>query len=180
MFRQVLADNHASTSDRVEALKFLVHFVADLHQPLHAIGEAKGGNDIQVADFGSNVCGSRLCNLHFIWDVELIRHTGRSEAEYDAYLENLIAARNLQSKAHGTPEEWANQSFRLAHQVWLNDGGSVDETYFRKNIIIVDEQLALAGLRLAALLNQTLGRWPNSPVAKTGAHPAANRCLSAK
>src|SRR5262249_18312362 len=52
IFRRVLADHHASRAAREEALKFLVHFVADLHQPLHAIGEARGGNQIAIVEFG--------------------------------------------------------------------------------------------------------------------------------
>ncbi len=44
----VLVDKSASCEQRAEALKFLVHFVADIHQPLHAVKEAKGGNDLRV------------------------------------------------------------------------------------------------------------------------------------
>ena len=53
--------------------------------------------------------------------------------------------------------ELANESFRVAKPVWVKVGGSVEETYYRRNIEIVDERLALAGLRLARMLNQTLG-----------------------
>jgi hypothetical protein len=53
-FQRVLSDRNASRSERTGALKFLVHFVADIHQPLHAIGEAHGGNDIHVSEFGQN------------------------------------------------------------------------------------------------------------------------------
>jgi hypothetical protein len=105
---RVLADNKESQANRVEALKFLVHFVADIHQPMHAIGEARGGNDIHVVEFGSSQCGKSLCNPHFEWDNGLIWHAHRS--------------------------------------------------YFRNNIGSLDERLALAGLRLAALLNQALGK----------------------
>ena len=59
MFKQVLANRNAPQEDRVEALKFIVHFVGDIHQPLHAIAEARGGNDIHVVEFGSAQCGSR-------------------------------------------------------------------------------------------------------------------------
>jgi hypothetical protein len=53
MFQRVLADRTVSREKRIEALKFLIHFVGDIHQPLHAIGEARGGNDIHVVEFGS-------------------------------------------------------------------------------------------------------------------------------
>jgi hypothetical protein len=166
MFKQVLGDQNASQADRIEALKFLVHFVGDIHQPLHAVEEGRGGNDIHVVEFGSPQCGKGRCNFHFVWDTALIEHTGLSEEDYVTRLEQLIAARNLQSKATGTPEDWANESYRWAQKVWLNEGGSVDEAYYQSNIGVVDERLALAGLRLASLLNDVLGKTPEQPASK--------------
>jgi hypothetical protein len=157
MFREVLANKNAPQQDRVEALKFLVHFVGDLHQPFHAIDEARGGNDIHVVEFGSAQCGTRPCNLHYEWDIGLLEHSGKSESDYVAQLERLIVTNHLQSKAGGTAEEWANESFGYAKQAMLKDGGAVDEAYYKANIGLIDERLALAGLRLAKLLNDTLG-----------------------
>ena len=154
--QRVLSAHNASRSERTEALKFLVHFVADIHQPLHAIGEARGGNDIHISEFGQSECGGRPCNLHFAWDIGLIEHAHRSEPEYVTHIERLSVQAKLQDQADGTPEDWANESFKIAHQVWLNDGESVDERYYRQNIGILDKRLALAGLRLAKLLNQAL------------------------
>jgi len=158
IFQQVLADHHASTAERDQALKFLVHFVADIHQPLHAIAEARGGNQIHIVEFGRRECGRRPCNLHYVWDIELIEHSGRSERDYVAYLDRLIVQKNLQGQSGGSPAAWANQSFHLARQVWLNEGGAVDEAYYQENIGLLDTQLARAGLRLRTLLNQALGR----------------------
>lgn len=173
-FAKVLADRNAPQDDRVEALKFVVHFVGDVHQPLHAIAEARGGNDVQVLEFGSSQCGKYPCNLHFAWDIGLIEHRHRSESEYVAFLNRMISSRNLRLQRGGTPEDWANQSFRLAKQVWLNDGAPVDEAYYQKNIHVVDEQLALAGLRLAELLNSVLGG-PAQGAAPSHEHQAAKR-----
>jgi hypothetical protein len=156
-FQRILSDRNAGRLQRTEALKFLVHFVADLHQPMHAIGEARGGNDIRISEFGRTECGGRPCNLHLAWDIGLIEHARRSEPEYAAHIESLILQLNLQNRATGTPADWANESFKLAHQVWLNDGESVDEYYYRQNVGKLDERLALAGLRLAKLLNRALG-----------------------
>jgi S1/P1 Nuclease len=158
MFEQVLAARNAPQQERIEALKFLVHFVADVHQPLHAMAEARGGNDIHIVEFGSSQCGKYTCNLHQAWDTGLIEHTGFSEAEYVAKLNQLITRKNLDGQSKGSPEDWANESFGLAKKVWLSDGGSVDEQYYRNNIGVVDERLALAGVRLAAMLNQALGK----------------------
>jgi hypothetical protein len=153
-FKQVLGDKNATRPDRVEALKFLVHFVGDIHQPMHAIAEARGGNDIQVIQFGSSKCGIRPCNLHSAWDFGLIEHAARSNEQYAADLEQLIARQHL--KPDGTPASWANESFQIAKEVWLNEAGTIDELYFRRNIGSIDERLALAGVRLAKLLNDCL------------------------
>lgn len=158
IFEQILADRKRPEQERMEALKFLVHFVGDVHQPLHAIAEARGGNDIHVVEFGSSQCGKYQCNLHFAWDIGLIEHTGLSEQQYVARLEKLITRENLKQHSRGTPEAWANESVLEAKKVWLNDGGSVDETYYKKNVSILDERLALAGIRLASFLNQALGK----------------------
>jgi hypothetical protein len=158
MFQHVVADRAAPRQDRVEALKFLVHFVGDVHQPMHAMGEARGGNDIHVVEFGSSQCGNHECNLHFAWDMGLIAHTRLSETRYVSKLNQLITNRRLTSQAGGTPADWANESFLQAKKVWVNDGGAVDEAYYQNDIGIVNRRLALAGLRLASLINQALGR----------------------
>lgn len=160
MFRQVLGDENASERDRLIALMFLVHFVGDVHQPLHDIEDARGGNDVKVTAFGSDQCGNYPCNLHGVWDYSLIEHTGYSEEQYVHHLQALIRKNHLEQQAGGSPEEWANESYREALRVWVNNGTSIDEAYYQGNIQLVDERLALAGLRLAGLLNDTLGRIP--------------------
>jgi len=154
-FKRVLGDKNASRGDRIEALKFIVHFVGDIHQPFHAIGEAKCGNGVHITEFGSDRCGRYPCNLHSAWDSGLIEHAGMDEEAYVAHLDQLISQEHL--RASGNPADWANESFALAKAAWVNDGGSVDEQYYRQQIKVVDERLALAGLRLAALLNEVLG-----------------------
>jgi len=120
-FKRVLGDKSASRDDRIEALKFIVHFVGDVHQPFHAIGEAKGGNGVHVIEFGSDRCGRYPCNLHSAWDSGLIEHTGMDEEGYVAHLEQLISREHL--RASGNPADWANESFALAKTAWVNDGG---------------------------------------------------------
>jgi hypothetical protein len=151
-FKKVLSDSNASRDDRIDALRFLVHFVGDVHQPMHATGEAAGGNGIAVTEFGSTQCGPRPCNLHGAWDSGLIEHTGMGRDEYVAHLEKLISDEHL--IASGSPEDWANESHRDAQSAWLADGAQIDENYYRQEIKVVDERLALAGLRLAAVLNE--------------------------
>jgi S1/P1 Nuclease len=160
MFRQVLADENAPKQDRVEALKFLVHFVGDVHQPLHAVDEARGGNDIKVVVFGSDQCGKYPCTLHGVWDYSLIERAGYSESKYVHHLKHLIRTHHLDSRSGGSVEAWANESHEEARQVLDEHVYLIDRSYWQANIGLVDERLALAGLRLAALLNDTLGTIP--------------------
>jgi hypothetical protein len=156
IFKKVLSDNNASRDDRIEALKFLVHFVGDVHQPMHAIGEAAGGNGIAVTEFGSTQCGRHACNLHGAWDSGLIVHTGMGRDAYVAHLEKLISDEHL--TASGSPEDWANESHGDVRSAWVADGAQIDEVYYQKEIKVVDKRLALAGLRLAAVLNGAFER----------------------
>ena len=78
-YSHVLRNENASRQEKVEALKFLVHFVGEVHQPLHvSYARDKGGNDIKVAFFENNT------NLHSLWDSGLIRSTQKSWTEYAA------------------------------------------------------------------------------------------------
>jgi len=160
IFQKVLHDENASRTDRLEALKWIVHFVGDLHQPLHAIEEGHGGNDIKVTAFGSAKCGDYDCNLHWAWDDVLLQHTGYSEDEYVAQLNELIKKDHYQQKAGGTPEDWANESHQQARGLVDPRPSFVDEQYYQAHIHLVNERLALAGLRLAAVLNAALGDIP--------------------
>lgn len=160
MFRQVLADGNATELNRLIALMYVVHFVGDVHQPLHAIEDGRGGNDFKVRVFGSDQCGSYPCNLHGAWDFSLMEHAPYSETEYVRHLDELIAARHWDQRPVGTPEDWANESHRAAQQLLVPIGTDLDEAYYQSHVGMLDERLALAGLRLAALLNDTLGKIP--------------------
>ena len=154
-----LADVALDRADRAVALKFLVHLVGDIHQPLHALADGRGGNDIPVTLFGSATCGegSRTapCNLHGIWDSGLIGRRRLSDERYLASLEGLVQTR-AQKGATGTPAEWARESHDVARSALLRANADVGETYYANHIGIVDERLAIAGLRLALVLNRSL------------------------
>lgn len=148
-------------ADRATALKFVVHFIGDLHQPFHALGVGRGGNDVHVKVFGQTDCGNDParpvpCNLHSVWDSRLIARHNLDEQTYVATLKQLIDDKHLGSQPAGTPAQWAEQSFRLAKEALVKDGANIDEGYYRRHITVVDERLALAGLRLAASLNRLL------------------------
>ena len=148
-------------AERAEALKFLIHLVGDVHQPFHAIDVARGGNGLGVTAFGSTNCAPRgaspfSCTLHGVWDSTLIAHRRLNDDRYLAELERAIAQYGW-SAGTGAPADWANESHALAKIALLPAGGVVDENYAREQLRIVDERLARAGLRLAALLNRRLG-----------------------
>ena len=148
-------------ADRATALKYVVHFIGDLHQPFHALGVGRGGNDVHVRVFGQRDCGNDPnkpvpCNLHSVWDSRLISRRNLDEPTYFAALKKVIADKNLGAQPAGTPAQWAEQSFRLAKEALVKDGDNIDESYYRRHITVIDERMALAGVRLAASLNGIL------------------------
>lgn len=160
-----VADTSLDREDRATALKFLVHFVGDLHQPLHALDVARGGNDIPVVAFGSATCSrsdgtSSSCNLHGIWDTVLIAHRQLGDRQYLDELSEQIARGRRNTLSTSSPAEWAMESHALAKRALLPRQGVVDEAYYRAHISVIDERLALGGLRLAAVLNQSLPEPP--------------------
>ena len=160
-FKQVLSDTTKTKDERTEALKFIVHFVGDVHQPFHAVGDERGGNLVHITQFGATTCfQGKPCNLHMAWDSGLIEHTGMNPDAYVAHLQQLIT--NAHLTASGNPEDWANESHGAAQAAWIDDGGTVDQGYYNAQIPTVDKRLALAGLRLAALLEDVFGS--NAPV----------------
>jgi hypothetical protein len=156
-----LADVTLDRADRATALKFIVHFIGDLHQPFHALGVGRGGNDLQVSVFGEANCADEgekpfPCNLHSVWDSRLIARRKLDDRAYVAHLQKLIVGKRLSAQAGGTPAQWAEQSFRLAKEALVDSGANLDDGYYRRQIAVIDERIALAGVRLAAVINRAL------------------------
>ncbi|OJF98716.1 S1/P1 nuclease [Pararhizobium antarcticum] len=145
-----LADPEAPTAARMAALKYLVHFIGDLHQPLHA--SADTGEERVVSE-------ARKRKLHWVWDVGIIR-----AQDMNAHtLAGLIDAdRRLKVSTRGTPVDWALEGRNIARdQVfpplrgWRVDGTvQLPATYALDNWPVVRLRLKQAGLRLARLLNE--------------------------
>jgi hypothetical protein len=166
----VLADRDAAPRARDEALKWTVHLVGDLHQPLHAAdNDDRGGNLVPVVLAGVRTRGRE--NLHRAWDNDLVRLAlgTRGGQRPPRNLEALAAeAQRLERAAgEGTPQLWASESNRLARTVAYRypgfacdrrpDGVVVlDAAYQRSAETLVRERLLLAGARLATLLNRVL------------------------
>jgi hypothetical protein len=160
-----LADIKLDRADRATALKFLVHFVGDIHQPLHASAIERGGNGILVRVFGSDTCGGdparpSPCNLHSVWDSLLIAHRGLDDRAFAAVLERRVRDEGLLSKPVGIPAEWAMESLVISNAILLPQQGTVDEAYYAKQIGTIEQRLALAGARLAQVLNRALTARP--------------------
>lgn len=157
-FVKVLTDKKATREERADALKFLVHFVGDAHQPMHAVGEEAGGNGAHVTFLGSTRCGPYQCSLHGIWDTSMILRSGKKQEMYVQHEEELIKQDKLEKQDVGTTAQWANEAVHLANAAWVSDGATLDERYYETQIKVVDRQMAVAGLRLAKLLNETIGK----------------------
>ena len=157
-FRAELADRRLDPERRGEALKWLVHLVGDVHQPLHAADRHdKGGNALEV-DFEG-----KERRLHEIWDVELVKlaRGARSDAEYAAALSRSITPADRATWSQGSPAAWANESHELAERVAYGElqpgpRPAITAAYERDAVRVVDVQLERAGVRLAALLNGAL------------------------
>jgi hypothetical protein len=153
-FRAVLADTTKPRDKRAEALKFIVHFVADLHQPLHsANNNDRGGNQVQVRFLGAST------NLHKVWDSALINRAKIPDNnDYADHLEEFFEEGEVQQISAGTPVDWANEAHRLAitNAYRIPPSKTLGTAYVRRNLPVVDDQLMRGGLRLARLLNETL------------------------
>ncbi|MBB1088281.1 S1/P1 nuclease [Lysobacter sp. SG-8] len=145
----ILADPARPREDRVKALKFVVHFVGDVHQPLHAgFAHDKGGNTVQV-----NLDG-RGSNLHALWDSGLLEQAGRDEAQWLEHLRGLP----LRQGAGLGPSDWAEASCRIVRSPGFYPGrAKIDEEYGLQWSATASRQLRLGGEHLARVLNGALG-----------------------
>ncbi|UNK58078.1 S1/P1 nuclease [Pseudoxanthomonas daejeonensis] len=150
---RILADPARTDAERRQALKFVVHFVGDAHQPLHA-GHAgdRGGNDYQVNWRGK---GS---NLHSLWDSGMLNAQGLEEDAWLARLRALPAPAPVSPLPARAPQAWAEQSCRLVIAPGFYPPGHViDDAYVAAHLPAAETQLRLAGARLAATLNTAFG-----------------------
>ncbi len=150
-YERVLADRSATRRERATALKFLVHFVADVHQPLH-VGRAedRGGNGIEVSWFG------KPSNLHRVWDSGILAQIGLSSTRLAEALQRGMG-REARGWKGDSLLDWVEESAEMRPRVYDVRGGKLGERYFERNRALVERRLAQAGVRLAALLDRVLG-----------------------
>lgn len=151
----ILADPARTRAERAQALKFVVHFIGDVHQPMHAgYAHDKGGNTFQVSLNGK---GS---NLHSLWDSGLLNSSGLNEADYLQRLRSLPLA--VPRNAGALPPDsasWAEASCRIALQpgIYPTDA-KVGAAYVQDWRPVAEEQLRRGGSQLASVLNAALER----------------------
>ena len=144
--------------ERLFALKFLLHFVGDLHQPLHtADNNDRGGNEVKVWS------GSKSLSLHHLWDTDFVRALARKPVVLSQVLLMQITPAQAASWRAGTPEEWAWEAFAIGQEHAYGDpplsageSQQLDRAYVKQAETHVALQLSRAGVRLAHLLNQAL------------------------
>ena len=143
--------NESSTDDEKRFyLKMLVHFIGDLHQPLHVgRGEDKGGNDIQVRWFDE---GS---NLHRVWDSDMIDNYKMSYSELAANADEF-SNDELNAVKDGDILDWIYESQSLAMKIYASAevGEKLGYRYMYDYFPIVREQIQKGGIRLAKVLNE--------------------------
>lgn len=151
------------TINKREALAFYVHFVGDIHQPLHVGRRAdRGGNKILVEWFGDEV------NLHSVWDEHLIESTHLSYTEFSTFL-NRVSDEDKESWQRTDYLDWAEESIAFRDEVY--DFGEPKEPrylnippapgppvlsydYRSKSLPIIRDRLQKGGVRLAGKLNE--------------------------
>ena len=148
-----LKSDPLSTQQEREYLMMLVHLVGDLHQPLHVgTGTDRGGNDVGVLWQGDS------SNLHRVWDSDMIDSKQLSYTELATYL-NLRANKAFVRQWEYTPlSEWLTEAMQLRETVYdLPKDGRLGYSYLYRNFPVVEQQLLLAGVRLAGVLNEIYG-----------------------
>ncbi len=152
-----LADRSLSDGERLQALKFVVHLVGDIHQPMHAgYGHDKGGNTYQLQ------FNERGTNLHSLWDSGMFYALQLDDEHYLQRLQALpapsgVVAPQLQRDA----TRWAEQSCRIATREGIYPANrKIGQDYADTWRPLAEAQLRLAGERLAALLNELLDTAP--------------------
>ena len=150
-----LCDETVSREEKVFYLKYLVHLVGDIHQPLHT-GRAEdyGGSTIKLY-FGGRKSNQSATNLHRLWDTNMIDDFKMGYKEFSDYLQSYKTVDFPQGDAIC----WANESHELVNKVYseVKSGDELSYPYLYNNFYIVKDRLFMAGIRLANLLNEIYG-----------------------
>ena len=153
---QTLRNRKLDVNRRAQALMFLIHFVADVHQPLHAEdNDDRGGNGVRVQ------IGRERTNLHRVWDADVVQALGFDPDMVASGIERGITPEQRKTWNHGTPANWASEAHAIARdQIYPPLRGErtlrLPRDYAWREAPVARVQLARAGVRLAWLLNTIL------------------------
>jgi hypothetical protein len=161
-FEKILADKSKPKAARAEALKFVVHFVGDIHQPLHcAERNGDAGGNTRLVFFLDR---PEAINLHSVWDSQILIHDGGKAKilDYAEWLNSQVTPEETTDWSKGTPQDWANESHDVAVRDVYRDVPAdgpppkLDAKYVHRVEPVVEQQLQRAGVRLAMILNRAL------------------------
>jgi hypothetical protein len=156
-YARIMADANAAAIDRREALMFVLHFVGDLHQPLHAGRPGdRGGNDVAVDFFGDAGDAQRRNNLHSVWDSQMLRRAGVEWGATSHRLNNEVSRDEAREWETLDIADWSNESYRVCEEFVygkLRADGRIRNTYFKPALGIAEVQMQKGGVRLAHLIN---------------------------
>ena len=148
-FLNLLESDNGTQSENEIALKFLVHLIGDLHQPLHVgNGTDRGGNDVKVKWFGKST------NLHAVWDTEMINHQKLSYTEYGDYLLLKLADEKKLEWMKVNVFDIISESQKWRNQTYKYDNDNLQWDYFFQNKTLLELRLLQGGIRLAGMLNR--------------------------
>lgn len=149
---QLLKKGNLTEAQEQEYLKYLVHLVGDLHQPLHVgTGEDAGGNRVEVKWFGDR------SNLHRVWDSEMIESKNLSFTELAQFLGEPDKTQ-VRKWQNSSIRDWAYENLQYRPQIYdLPKNKKLGYEYMYKNFKVVEKRLLQAGVRLAGLLNEIYG-----------------------
>ncbi|WP_144096411.1 S1/P1 nuclease [Croceicoccus sediminis] len=155
-FTATLRDPDATREDKALALRFVVHIVGDLHQPLHnGNGTDRGGNQFKIEWFGEET------NLHSLWDTALLEGNGLSYTEYADSLERHMTNQQKIAWWDARPETWMAESIALRDRIYPPaDATSIGYSYQWTWRPVAERRLAQGGVRLAAYLDWVFGAEP--------------------
>jgi hypothetical protein len=151
-----------TNAQKVAALKLLVHFVGDLHQPMHVSrAEDKGGNDILIKFMGMDG------NLHGLWDSGLISHQGLTYMQMASTYDTATPVEIAKWQSDDLMV-WLWESYQISTILYKEaaDSPDFDEQYYQAHIPIVEKRIEKGGIRLAGALNAIFD--PSNTGSQTG------------
>jgi len=150
--KKLILNKDSSEADKIFYLKMLVHLIGDLHQPMHiGLEEDRGGNDFKVQWHYKD------SNMHRVWDSEMINQFNMGYIEL-AENADILTKTEINNIQQGSVIDWVNETHELTRNVYANVtvGDNLRYEYSYENFQIVRNQLQIAGIRLAKVLNDIL------------------------